>query len=189
MAYYPVMLNVKGKRCLVVGGGRVACRKVVSLLECGAVITVIAPEIGEGIRELWEDGSISAIERSYKKGDLEGFFIAVAASDDRDVNRLIAEEAAEKGILVNVVDDRELSSFIVPSIVRRGDLTVAIATNGKSPLLSKMLRKKLEEILIDEYGELLNMLEEARVEAKAQKLSRKEKLKLYESIIEGIKLF
>lgn len=188
MAYYPVMLNIEGKRCLVVGGGSVAHRKVLSLLECGAIVTVIAPEVNESILKLWEESRIRLIRRNYIKSDLRGYFIVVAASDDRDVNKLIAEEAGAEGVPVNVVDSRELSSFIMPSVIRRGDLTVAISTGGKSPLLSKMLRQKLEEILPAECERLLKKLEEARERAKEKELPSQEKLKIYREIIENSEL-
>ncbi|AYO29691.1 MAG: precorrin-2 dehydrogenase [Thermoanaerobacteraceae bacterium] len=188
MAYYPVMLNIEGKRCLVVGGGSVAHRKVLSLLECGAIVTVIAPEVNESILKLWKEARIRLIRRNYIKSDLAGYFIVVAASDDRDVNKLIAEEAGAGGVLVNVVDDGELSSFIMPSVIRRGDLTVAISTGGKSPLLSKMLRQKLEEILPAECEELLKKLGKARESAKEKGLPSQEKLKIYKDMIEDSEL-
>ncbi|WP_422445080.1 precorrin-2 dehydrogenase/sirohydrochlorin ferrochelatase family protein [Thermoanaerobacterium sp. DL9XJH110] len=188
MAYYPVMLNIQGKRCLVVGGGSVAHRKVLSLLECGAIVTVIAPVVNESILKLWEESRIRLIRRNYIKSDLRGYFIVVAASDDRDVNKLIAQEAGAEGVPVNVVDSRELSSFIMPSVIRRGDLTVAISTGGKSPLLSKMLRRKLEEILPAECERLLKKLEEARERAKEKELPSQEKLKIYREIIEDSEL-
>jgi siroheme synthase-like protein len=188
MAYYPVMLEIEGKKCLVVGGGNIALRKIQGLLECGAQVTVIAPRINEKILKLREDGRISTFERNYMTGDLEGFFMTVAASGDGEVNRKVAFEASERGIPVNVVDDRELSSFIVPSVIRRGDLTVTVSTGGKSPLLAKMLRKKLEKILTDEYEELLNRLGEARERVKGQELSKEEKIKIYNGIIQDYKL-
>lgn len=188
MACYPVMLNIEGKKCLVVGGGSVALRKIQGLLECSARVTVIAPFANEKIRKLGEDGRIRLMERNYIKGDVEGYFLAVAASDDRNVNKRVALEASERNILVNVADDLDLSSFIVPSVVRRGELAVAVSTGGRSPLLAKTLRRKLENILTDEYEELLNRLWETREKVKAQELSEEEKVKIYNGIIQDYKL-
>ncbi|MCR4429568.1 MAG: bifunctional precorrin-2 dehydrogenase/sirohydrochlorin ferrochelatase [Tepidanaerobacteraceae bacterium] len=188
MACYPIMLNIEGKKCLVVGGGSVAARKVRGLLECGAHVAVIAPSINEEIRKLRENGRISIVERNYMKGDVDGYFLAVAASGDRNVNKRVALEASERNILVNVADDMALSSFTAPSVVRRGDLAVAISTGGRSPLLAKVLKNKLERILTEEYEELLNRLWEVRQRVKAQEFSEEEKTKMYSDIIEDYNL-
>jgi siroheme synthase-like protein len=182
------MLNIEGKKCLVVGGGSVAARKVRGLLECGAHVAVIAPSINEEIRKLRENGRISIVERNYMKGDVDGYFLAVAASGDRNVNKRVALEASERNILVNVADDMALSSFTAPSVVRRGDLAVAISTGGRSPLLAKVLKNKLERILTEEYEELLNRLWEVRQRVKAQEFSEEEKTKMYSDIIEDYNL-
>ncbi|ADL07104.1 glutamate-1-semialdehyde 2,1-aminomutase [Thermosediminibacter oceani] len=189
MAYYPVMLDLRNKKCLVVGAGAVAYRKIRSLLECGAAVTVIATKINKDIRELGEKGRIVILERCYSVGDLEGFFMAFAASDDPVVNRQVAEEAAQRGIPVNVADDPGLSSFIVPSVLRRGDLAVAVSSGGKSPLLSKVVREWLEGIVPEEVDDLIRDLERARAEAKAAKLTPEEKIRLYYSLIKGRGLF
>lgn len=183
MAYYPVMLDIKGRKCLVVGGGNVALRKVLSLLACKAEVTVISPSFNEGILKLADEGKIELIKRTYHSGDAEGYFITVVATDDNVVNRLAASDCEKYGIPVNVVDDKELSSFIVPSVIRRGDLTVSISTSGKSPLVSRMIREKLESVFTDDYDELLQKLYKKRLELKEKELSDEEKINIYKEII------
>lgn len=184
MAYYPIMLDVWDKNCIVVGGGKVAYRKIRTLLECRGKVTVIAKNLSPEIEHLKREGSIRVIQRNYEKGDITNCHLVIAASDDRETNRLISAEAQKSNILVNVVDDQERSSFIVPSAFRRGDLTIAIATNGKSPLLARKLREKLEGQIGEIYGELLERLYEARQKGKKEGISLKEKLEIYEKIIE-----
>ena len=120
LAYYPAYLNVKDRKCVVVGGGQIALRKVVSLLECGAIVEVISPELCPEIAELAAAKEITSLVREYKKGDLEGVFVAIAATDSSIINRQVAAEARERSALVNVVDDASFSDFIAPSIIRRG---------------------------------------------------------------------
>ncbi len=124
-AYFPVFLNVRRKKCVVVGGGQVAFRKVRMLLDCGASVTVISPVLRRDLTELANRKSIQVIRRSYKLGDLKGALIVVAATDVKKVNRKVADEAGGVGALVNVVDDPKPSDFIVPSLLPTGDLTVA----------------------------------------------------------------
>src|SRR4030042_1409560 len=123
--YYPIMLKVQGKRCVVVGGGPVAERKVQTLLECDASVCVISPNVTRGLRDLAAKKRVEIISRDFASGDLEGALLAVAATGDASVNRRVSEEAHARGIQVNVVDDPDSSSFIVPSVVRRGDLMFA----------------------------------------------------------------
>lgn len=185
MAYYPIMLNIKNKKCLVVGGGKVANRKIQALLECGGQVTVIAEELCNEVDVLYKKNKINVIKRNYVKGDIYGYFLAVSACDDSEINRLVAKEAHQHQILVNVVDNPELSSYIMPSVLRRQDLTVAVATGGKSPLLAKKIRHKLEEIIGEECGDLLEKLYKVREKIKYKDLSTEEKIKIYEDIING----
>lgn len=184
MAYYPVMLDINGRKCLVVGGGNVALRKALSLLSCKAKVTVISPLFSEGILKLASEGKIELINRTYRSGDAEGYFIAIVATDDNTANRLVASDCEKHGIPVNVVDDKELSSFIVPSVIRRGDLTISISTSGKSPLLSRLIKEKLESVFTDGYDELLQKLYEKRLELKEKELPDEEKINIYKEIIE-----
>ena len=165
-AYYPVYLNLAGKRCLVFGGGNVAEGKIPNLLEAGARITVISPEVTPGIREIARRGDLAWKGREYRAGDLEGAFLAVAATNVRDVNQRIFWEAQKLGVLLNVVDDTPLCTFIAPSIVKRGPVTVAISTGGVSPALARKLRESLAYDPVLEWADLAGVLARARAEVK-----------------------
>ncbi|MFQ5645830.1 MAG: bifunctional precorrin-2 dehydrogenase/sirohydrochlorin ferrochelatase [bacterium] len=154
--YYPLHLDLAGKICVVVGGGRVAERKVNTLLQYGAAVVLVSPEISEKLSELVSE--ITWHKRSYRKGDLEKAFLAYSATDDNAINRQVYEEARHRNILVNVVDVPDLCNFIVPSIVSRGDLSLSVSTGGKSPALSKKIRKELEKSYGGEYADYLILL-------------------------------
>ena len=156
--YYPIFLDLRGKTAVVVGGGEVALRKIEALLAAGAVVRVVAPEIRPDIEGLERHGVLQIVRRSYRAGDLEGAILAIAATSSPEVNRFVSDEASRNNVLLNVVDAQDLSDFIVPSVVRRGDLTVAISTGGLSPALARRLREKLEETLVPEYGAFLRLL-------------------------------
>jgi siroheme synthase-like protein len=162
--YYPVFLDLRGRRCVVVGGGSVAERKVRALLEHDGSITVISPTLSPGLRELAGKGAIQTEEREYRTGDLTEAFLAIAAADEAAVNVAVAAEGRERHALVNVVDDPDNSDFVVPSLVRRGDISVAISTAGKSPALARKLRTILEAGLPDEYASILEVVSDARQE-------------------------
>jgi len=166
--YYPIFLNISGKRCVVVGGGQVSLRKVKALLEHRASVEVISPDACPELNKLAEDGEISVLPRSYRAGDLEDAFIVIAATSDRDTNLEVAQEAQRKAVLVNVVDDQENSDFIAPSYVRRGDITIAVSTAGRSPALARKIRTRLEKDFGDEYASLARLIGEVRVEIKRQ---------------------
>lgn len=166
--YYPMFLNVSGKRCVVVGGGRVALRKVRALLEHGASIEVISPDLCLELMEMAEKGQIRTSRRNYRPGDLQNAFIAIAATNNSDMNRRIAEEARSQTVLVNVADDLDSSDFIVPSYTHRGGVTIAVTTAGKSPALARKIRTRLEQELGDEYASLVHLIGEVRAEVKRQ---------------------
>ena len=168
LSYYPVFLDLRGKTAIVVGGGEVALRKIESLLLAGAVVRVVAPEIHPGIEGLERRGVLQVEPRPYRAGDLDGAILAIAATSSADVNLFVSEEASRKGILVNVVDAPDLSGFIVPSVIRRGDLTVAISTGGLSSALARRIREKLEETLVPEYGAFLRLLGSLRREVRQE---------------------
>ena len=166
--YYPIFLNIRGKRCVVVGGGAVALRKVKALLEHEASVEVISPELCPELSQLAKSRAIQVLQRNYNGGDLQGVFIAIAATDDGEINNKVAEEARAKGVLVNVVDDSEHSDFIVPSQLRRGDITIAVSTAGKSPALARKIRTRLEKDFGTEYASLALLVDEVRSELKRQ---------------------
>lgn len=167
-AYYPISLNISGKKCVVIGGGEVALRKITALLGHGAEITVISPQVCAGINELAASGQIRLLRRGYQPGDLTGALLAIAATDDGNINQEVVKEARGQAVLVNVVDDAALSDFIVPSCLHRGDVTVAVSTSGKSPALARKLRLKLEKEMGDEYAALVNLVGEVRAEVQRQ---------------------
>lgn len=160
--YYPIMLDIEKKHCTVVGGGKVAERKILTLLEYRAAVTVISPEITEKIKELETRGEINYIKRGYRVGDLAGSFLVYVATDNLEVSRGCHQEALSEGVLINVVDVAELCDFIVPAVVKRGDLTISVSTNGNSPMLAKKLREELEEQHGSEYIEYITALGDIR---------------------------
>lgn len=168
MAHYPVNLDLEDKRCLVVGGGEVAERKVEMLLDFGGRVVVIAPELTPRLESLAADSSVEHVACTYRPGMLKGAFLVIAATDEPEVNHAVAEEARHLGILVNVVDDPDFCSFFVPAVVRRGDLVIAVSTSGRSPSLARRLRERLEEELTPAYGDLADLLGELRDEVKAK---------------------
>lgn len=157
MNYYPVFLNLQGRRCIVIGGGAIAEGKVRGLLEAEAAIIVIAPELTPRLRTWVAEGRVGHLTRTYQPGDLAGAFLAISATDDRDVNARVWEEATARNLPVNVVDDTPHCNFIAPSILRRGDLTVAISTSGKAPALAVRLREQLERVVGDEHARFLEL--------------------------------
>ncbi len=142
--FYPVFLNLTDRRCVIIGGGQIAEGKITKLLDSGAKISVISPDATQAIQAMAERGDIEFASRKYQAGDLNGAFLAIAATNDRAVNQEIFEEAEKLGILLNVVDDPPRCSFIAPSIVQRGPVTVAISTGGTSPALARKLRETLD---------------------------------------------
>jgi len=160
--YYPIYLNLQGRKCLIAGGGQVALRKAAALLEYSAEITVVSPRLCVGLRKLAEDGRIKVINRSYRAGDMKGMHIAIVATSNRKINRGAAEEAKKHGVPVNVVDDPALSDFIVPSVLRRGSLSIAVSTSAKSPALARKIRSRLEGVFDKEYASLVLVIEEVR---------------------------
>ena len=168
--YYPVYLDLRRRRCLIFGGGEVAERKIQNLLECQAEVIIISPTVTPGILERLERGELRWESRKYIEGDLTGIFLAIAATDQRAVNAAIADEAAREKVILNVVDDAPLCTFIAPSIVRRGDVTVALSTAGTSPALARKLRESLERSDILEYADLSGVLSSARRELKRMAL-------------------
>jgi precorrin-2 dehydrogenase/sirohydrochlorin ferrochelatase len=162
-AYYPVYLDLDGRLCVIVGGGSVAVRKARTLSGYGADVVVIAPEVSEELLELEADGLATIEQRGYVRGDLQNAFLAVCATDSEEVNRAVHAEAEERGCLVNVVDVPELCNFIVPSIVRRGGLQIAISTGGAAPTVAKRLRKRFQEEFGGEWADYVRLLGEVRL--------------------------
>jgi siroheme synthase-like protein len=168
MAYYPVFLEMNDRPCVVVGGGTVAERKVEGLLAAGARVTVISPELTPALAALKEEGRLHHIARPYREGDLEGYEVAVAATDDGAVNAEVAAEGRRRRVWVNAVDDPPNCDFILPSVIRRGDIVIAASTGGTSPALARRLREELEAFLDEDYGPLAELLQEVRQELRSR---------------------
>jgi len=158
MAYYPVFLDITGAPCLVVPGGEVAARKTAGLAGAGAAVTVISPQVTERLARLVDNGLVRHLTRPFQRGDTRGAALVIAASSDRGVNEEVLEEARAAGIPVNVADDPGGSAFIVPSVLRRGGLTVAVSTGGKCPALARRVRLEIEKAIGPAYGPLLEIM-------------------------------
>jgi precorrin-2 dehydrogenase len=175
MGYLPIFVDVAGRPCAVVGGGKVAESKLRALLERGAAVTVISPTADERIAALAESGTITWNRRRWCSGDLAGFYLVFCAVDDPDASRMVAAEARKLGIPVNVADQPELCTFIAPAIVRRGELQIAISTSGASPALAARMRSRLEREIGPEYAPLLLVLRAARTYLRRLELSAPER--------------
>ncbi len=158
MSGYPIVFDLSGGTCLVVGGGTIALRKVQGLLSFDAQVRAVSPQAVPELTALAAHGEIEWKEKSYERGDLEGMLLVISATDDMETNRRVAEDARAAGIPVNVVDQPELCTFTVPSIVQRGDLVIAIQTGGRSPALARRLREELELRFGPEYGPYVDFL-------------------------------
>ena len=164
---YPVNLVLDGRRCLVVGGGKVALRKVEGLLACGGRVTVVAPRVDDALRSL----PVTVEQRPWRPADLDGMWLVIAATDDPSVNRAVYDAGQRAGVWVNGADDPANCSFTLPSVVRRGDLQVTVSTGGRSPALATWLRRRLEGEIGPEYAVLLDLLAAERNGLKAAGIS------------------
>lgn len=171
MGYYPVFLDLRGRSCVVIGGGEEAERKALGLVEAGAHVTVICHEESPAFQNMSDTGQITLHQRRYDQGDLAGVFLALSATtDDRELSEEIAREAEAEKVLLNVVDVTDLCTWIFPAIVRRGEVTIAISTNGGSPAMARFLRTELDKSLPEEYGMLANILAEVRNELRRRRV-------------------
>lgn len=166
--YYPAFVDIEDQACLVVGGGVIAAEKAAALLDCGADVTVTSPDLTGELRGRADRGELRWIARRYEPGDVRGFRLVVCAAADPEVNERVYRDAEAEGIMVNVVDVPALCRYIVPSVVRQGDLCIAISTGGKSPALAKKIRGQLEGAFGTEYAVLLDLLGAYRPRMKAR---------------------
>lgn len=185
-AYYPLWLDIEGRRCLVVGGGKVAERKVASLLNCRAKVVVVSPHINQAIESSLQSGLIEVHKRGFASEDVENAWLVFAATGERQVNCNVAKACQRAGIPVNVADEPGEGSFLVPAVMRQGPLGVAVSTEGCSPLMAQRLRDALAQVLGPEYGELAEWLGEQRRLIQSRESDIEERRQAYESALEGL---
>jgi precorrin-2 dehydrogenase len=171
MGYYPLFLEMNQRRCVVVGGGAVAERKAAGLIAAGAEVTVISPAVSEGFRELLRTGAVRHAARDYRSGDLAGFDLVFVATDDAALNSAVYRDARAQGIWVNCADDPDHCDFILPAVIRRGDLAVTVSTGGASPAVSRAIREELDAYFTEDYAQLVQVAAEVRAELKEKSLS------------------
>ena len=185
MRYYPVHLDIQNRNCLVVGGGGVGTRKVITLLDCGANVIVISPVVSHRLRDYAISGLIKLKERPYQSGDLDGMFLVIGATDDEALNRQISSDADHLNTLCNIADRPEVCNFILPAIVQRDDLVITISTSGKSPALAKKLRKSLEFQFGEEYAVFLKLMGVIRKKLLSQSHEPEAHKPLFEQLIDA----
>ncbi|MGB5984048.1 MAG: bifunctional precorrin-2 dehydrogenase/sirohydrochlorin ferrochelatase [Desulfobacterales bacterium] len=183
MRYYPVNLDISGRACLVVGGGAVATRKVLRLLQCGARVSVVSPEFTPTLEERAKGGELVLLRRGYRSEDLAEMFLVIGATNDEALNRRIHRDAEARGQLCNIADRPKVCNFILPAIVSRGDLVLAISTAGKSPALAKKLRRELADQIGPEYGPLLDLMGAVRRKLLAREHAPEEHKPLFEALL------
>lgn len=183
--FYVACLKLTGRRCLVVGGGSIGLEKVEGLLACDARVHVIAPETCAEIDELAAGGDIELTRRRFAANDLEGHFLAIAATSDTDVNVAVFDEAEQRAMLCNVVDVPPLCSFILPAIVRTGPIAIAISTAGASPALAKRMKREIAELYGPAHAELAGVLNDARGWAKSNLPTYDDRKRFFEGIVNG----
>jgi siroheme synthase-like protein len=183
--FYIACLKLTGRRCVVVGGGDIGLEKVEGLLACDGDVTLIAPDAGPELEQLAREGSIKWERREYETADLEATFIAIAATNDTDVNIRVYEDAERRAMLVNIVDVPPLCNFILPAIVRTGPLAIAISTAGASPALAKRIKSEIAEQFGEPYARLAVILNEARGWAKSTLPTYQDRKVFFESIVNG----
>jgi siroheme synthase-like protein len=182
---YMTAIKLKGRRCLVVGGGDVGLEKVEGLLLCDADVRVVAPRVGSELAKYAAEGSITWEQRTFHDGDLDNTFLAIAATSDTEVNIAVCEGAERRTMLVNVVDVPPLCNFILPAIVRTGPLAIAISTAGASPALAKRMKREIAELFGEEYARLAVILNDARGWAKGTLPTYQDRKEFFEGIVNG----
>lgn len=185
MRYYPAMLDINDRKCLVVGGGAVGLRKTKTLVECGAKVIVISLDVCPELEDMAQKKIIALQNASYEANNLEGVFLVIGATDDEKLNARISTDANKKNILCNIADQPKVCNFILPSIVHQKDLVISISTSGKSPAFAKKLRKDLEKQFGPEYGIFLDLMGAIRKKLLAQAHAPEEHKPLFNQLIDG----
>jgi siroheme synthase-like protein len=177
--FYMACLDVAGRRCVVVGGGAVGFEKAAGLVACGAAVTVVSPELHESFAEL----EVDWVPRRYRGGDLDGAFLVIVATGDREVDEAIWHDAEELGKLCNVADVPELCNFILPAVHREGPIAIAVSTGGASPALAKRLRSQIAELVTPEHAEFAEELRAMRPEVKERFATYEERRDHFEEVV------
>ncbi len=185
MDLLPIFMNIRGRRTLVVGGGEVAARKVGLLLEAGAAVTVVSPALGSTLQSQADSGAVTWRQAAFAPADLDGVTLVVAATDDEQVNRQVSELAQARNLPVNVVDNPELCSFLMPSIIDRSPVQIAVSTGGASPVLARLLRARLESAIPAAYGRLAQLVESFRDKVKARFKDTNARRNFWEQVLQG----
>jgi precorrin-2 dehydrogenase/sirohydrochlorin ferrochelatase len=185
MKYYPVLLDIRHKKCLIVGGGSVGSRKAASLLACGAEVTVVSPLISDTLRNQMTKNNLVILERSFQASDLDGMFLVIGATDDEVLNQEISAEAHRRNILCNIADRPKVCNFILPSIIQRGDLLIAISTSGQSPAFARKVRQDLEKQFGPEYEAFLKVMGAIRQHLLAQAHAPEAHKPIFEKLIQA----
>ena len=182
---YPLFLNLNNKNCVVIGAGEVASRKSERLVECGARVTVVGRTPVSALLLLHEEGTIDLVEEDYRSSHLEGAFLVIGATDREEVNSRIHADAEARGLLINIVDRPELCNFIVPALSRRGDLTVAVSTGGRSPAMARRIRDDIEVGLDEGYGPFLVLMGVLRKKILARGRSSNDNRVIFEALADS----
>jgi precorrin-2 dehydrogenase / sirohydrochlorin ferrochelatase len=180
--YFPAFLDLRGRRCLVVGGGEIGERKTHALLDCGARVTIVSPSVTTRLAALAASGRLVHRARPFRRSDPRGCALAVAATGDPRVDRVVATAARRWRAIVNVVDRPQHCDFIVPAVLRRGELQIAVSTGGRSPAIAREIRRRLERFFGPEYGELISRAGEARNRARAKARTAAERIEAGEQV-------
>jgi len=181
--FYPLFIELRNKPVLVVGGGPIAERKVESLLQAEASVTIVAPDVSPPLKKLASSGTIRILQRKFEEADLEDALLVISATDDTETQERVAALARAHGVLVNTVDQPRLCDFIVPAVVRRGDVIVAISTSGKSPALAAALKAKVENVVTTDAGRAANVLGAIRNEVHARFTDPARRKEVFERIV------
>ncbi|GJM04822.1 MAG: siroheme synthase [marine bacterium B5-7] len=185
MANFPIFIKLQNRPCLVVGGGDVAARKTAQLLKADAKVTVIALKINAALAKFTDNKQIVFLEKSYEQTDIEHIELVIAATDDRELNNKIAVQAKSKQIMVNVVDNPDAGTFIMPSVIDRSPVMIAVSTGGSSPVLARLLRARLETLIPANYGKLASLISRFRENVKGKFPSIKERRRFWEHLLQG----
>lgn len=183
--YYSVNLDLSQQKCLVIGGGKVAERKVETLLECGGLIKLISPSLTPKLRELVELRKIVYEVKDFEEKDLKGVFLVIGATDQQEINEKVAKAAFAQGVLVNVVDAAALSNFIVPATHHQGMLAISISTGGASPALAAKIRREIAQSYGPEYGEFLELLQDIRPKVISKYPTQAERKKVFQKMVDS----